>query len=161
MYVMKSYRYIYEIKCLCDEYNGYVYIGQHTTKNMNDVYAGSGVKLNEYYRNYGKTENKTYEKNILRYADTQKQLDAYEIYYIRKYKNKYGSKCLNIDDGGLHHEDNREAHIFIMPDKCITTEELVSKLGLDHSKQKNINTSELFDWFKPYDINFVLNKLNI
>lgn len=48
---------------------------------MNDGYAGSGVKLNEYYRNYGKTENKTYEKNILRYDDTQKQLDAYEIYY--------------------------------------------------------------------------------
>ena len=41
-------RFIYKITCLCGDYKGKYYIGQHTTDDINDGYAGSGAKINEY-----------------------------------------------------------------------------------------------------------------
>lgn len=31
-----KYRFIYKITCLCGDYKGKYYIGQHTTDNLND-----------------------------------------------------------------------------------------------------------------------------
>ena len=48
---MDKYRIIYKITCLKGgkDWKGKFYIGQHTTSNINDGYAGSGTKIREYY----------------------------------------------------------------------------------------------------------------
>ena len=98
-------RFIYKITCLCGDYKGKYYIGQHTTDDINDGYAGSGIKINEYYSKYGKRLNETYKFKILRNgATSQQQLDKWEKKYIDKYLGK--EKCLNMIEGGLHNELN-------------------------------------------------------
>lgn len=98
-------RFIYKITCLCGDYKGKYYIGQHTTDAINDGYAGSGIKINEYYSKYGKRLNETYKFKILRNgATSQQQLDKWEKKYIDKYLGK--EKCLNMIEGGLHNELN-------------------------------------------------------
>lgn len=98
-----KYRFIYKITCLCGDYKGKYYIGQHSTDNINDGYAGSGVKINEYYSKYGKILNITYKFKILRNgAISQQQLDKWEKKYIDKCLGK--EKCLNIAEGGLHND---------------------------------------------------------
>ena len=100
------YRFIYKVKCLCGDWKGKYYIGQHTTNDLNDGYAGSGVKILEYYSIYGKKLNETYTIKILRSgAKNQQQLDSWEINYIKQYLGR--DKCLNIDEGGLHRKINK------------------------------------------------------
>ena len=84
-----KYRFIYKITCLCGDYKGKYYIGQHTTDDLNDGYAGSGAKINEYYAKYGKRLDETYKFKILRNgATSQQQLDKWEKKYIDKYLGK-------------------------------------------------------------------------
>lgn len=96
----ETHRYIYKIICLCGIWKNKYYIGQHTTTNMDDGYAGSGVKISEYYSIYGKREGKTYKKEILSLdkAKNQIQLDKLEKKYIG---TKYITDplCLNMIEG--------------------------------------------------------------
>lgn len=93
-----KYRFIYKITCICGKWKGKFYIGQHTTENLDDGYLGSSVKLPEYWVKYGKELNVTYRYKILKFVDTQQQLDWWEIRYIGMYRNN--PKCLNIHPGG-------------------------------------------------------------
>lgn len=96
------YRYIYKIICLKGKLNNecLFYIGQHTTDNMNDGYAGSGILITQYYQKHGKIEGKTYKKIILKdNIKSQKALDNYERYFIDKNIGK--DTCLNLVEGGL------------------------------------------------------------
>ena len=96
-----KYRFIYKIICLCGEWKGKYYIGQHSTYNMNDGYAGSGTLIREYYRKYGKILNVTYKIKILKdNIKSQTELDRYEILYINQHLGK--KKCLNLIEGGLN-----------------------------------------------------------
>lgn len=45
--------YVYKITCLCDEWNGKFYIGSHYGY-VDDNYTGSGNKIKEYFKLYGK-----------------------------------------------------------------------------------------------------------
>lgn len=91
--------YIYKITCLCGSLKDHYYIGKHTTKNINDGYAGSGIKIREYYNKYGKVEGKTFIKEILEYNDTP-EMNA------EREKKIIGSlwiddpMCLNLMEGG-------------------------------------------------------------
>ena len=114
---IKYYRYIYKIKCLSDnkEWKNKYYIGQHSTNNMDDGYAGSGVKINEYYKKFGKIEGVTYEKIILKdNIKTETDLDKYERQYIEKELGK--KKCLNISEGGgdFRRRRKKEANIYLI-----------------------------------------------
>ena len=114
---IKYYRYIYKIKCLSDnkEWKNKYYIGQHSTNNMDDGYAGSGVKINEYYKKFGKIEGVTYEKIILKdNIKTETDLDKYERQYIEKELGK--KKCLNISEGGgdFKRRRKKEANIYLI-----------------------------------------------
>lgn len=62
--------------------NGKIYIGQDS--NNNPKYLGSGVKSNCALKKFGKENCK---KEILRFCKTQKQLDFFEAYYIKKFKS--------------------------------------------------------------------------
>ena len=111
-----KYRYIYKITCLLGEWKGMYYIGQHTTSNMNDGYAGSGVRISEYYSIYGKRLGYTYKIRILKQnIKSQKDLDKYEKLYINKYLGK--DKCLNMCEGGLHYNNDLDKFHVIETDE--------------------------------------------
>lgn len=85
-------RYIYKTTNLI---NGKTYIGQHKS-NCFDSYLGSGTVIVQAFKKYGK-EN--FSKEILFFAESQKQLDACEIKFIKLYKLK-GKAEYNVSGGG-------------------------------------------------------------
>lgn len=65
--------------------NGKIYVGQHVCEfDEFDGYLGSGVKLRAAIRYYG-PEN--FKRETLRVCDTQLQLDAWEMLYIKKLRS--------------------------------------------------------------------------
>lgn len=84
--------YIYRIT---NNINGKTYIGQHKYKRLNDSYMGSGIRLKNAIKKYGK---KSFSKEIL-YCDIYRQdtADSIEQYAIHKYKPEY-----NLSKGGEH-----------------------------------------------------------
>ena len=96
---MNKIRYIYKITLLCGSLKDHYYIGQHTTTNINDGYAGSGCKVTEYYEKYGKIEGGTYNKEIIKYCNTLDELNEAE-YDIIGDKYDTDPMCLNLAAGG-------------------------------------------------------------
>lgn len=88
------YRYIYKITCTKGRFKGKFYFGQHTTKNLNDGYKGSGSLLMDYYKKYPND----YIKEILGYYNSQTELNAAEYNVIKDYLGK--DNCLNLKGGG-------------------------------------------------------------
>lgn len=91
---MKKYNYIY---LTTNKINGKIYVGQHSTDNLNDGYIGSGTLLKMALKKYGINN---FSKEILAYADTQNKLDYLEKFYIRKYKSRELYNGYNLTDGG-------------------------------------------------------------
>lgn len=89
---MKTYNYIYLIT---NNINEKIYVGKHSTDNLNDGYMGSGVVLKHAYNKYGKEH---FSKKILAYADTEEKLNWFECFYIKKYNAR--TKGYNLTDGG-------------------------------------------------------------
>ena len=82
---MKNYNFVY--KTVFDD--GRYYIGQHKTNNLNDGYFGSSIIVKELVKQ-GQKPN----REILRYCDTQQELNYWEKYYIGdNWKND--DLCLN------------------------------------------------------------------
>lgn len=99
MKMNKKFRFIYKITLLCGSLKDHYYIGQHSTNNINDGYAGSGTKIAQYYKKYGKIEGETYIKQILSYHNTLDELNQAEYEAIG---NKYEEDplCINLAAGG-------------------------------------------------------------
>lgn len=91
---MKTYNYIYLIT---NNLDNKIYVGKHSTNNLNDGYLGSGKHLKRAIRKYGKVH---FSKKILAYADTEKKLNWFERYYIKKYNSTDLSIGYNIAHGG-------------------------------------------------------------
>ena len=89
---MKKYNYIYIIT---NKTNGKIYIGKHSTDNLDDEYMGSGVLLSKAKQKYG-LENFT--KDYLAFCDSEDTLNYLERFYIKKYKAK--EVGYNLTDGG-------------------------------------------------------------
>lgn len=89
---MKTYNYIYLIT---NNLNGKIYVGKHSTDNLNDGYMGSGKLIKLAYNKYG-IEN--FSKKILAFADTEDELNDLEIFYIKDLDAK--TKGYNLTDGG-------------------------------------------------------------
>ena len=82
---MKTYNFVYKT-IFCD---GRYYIGQHKTDNLNDNYFGSSRVVKDLVK-----QGINCNREILRYCDTQKELNYWEKYYIGdNYKND--DLCLN------------------------------------------------------------------
>lgn len=89
---MKTYNYIYLIT---NNLNGKIYVGKHSTDNLNDGYMGSGKLIKLAYNKYG-IENFT--KQILAFSDTEDELNNLEMFYIKDLDAK--TKGYNLTDGG-------------------------------------------------------------
>jgi len=74
--------YIYKTTCLV---NGKIYIGQHKHPfDKSNKYIGSGTLLRKAIKKHGLHN---FVKELLRECKTQKELDAFEMVYIKKYKS--------------------------------------------------------------------------
>ena len=82
-----------EIHGLCFE--GYYYLGQHKTNNLDDGYKGSGTKLKEYYKQYPKD----YTFTILELYSNNTELNIAEQKLIGDLW-KTDPYCLNMIYGG-------------------------------------------------------------
>lgn len=91
---MKQYNYIYLIT---NKINGKIYIGKHSTDNLNDGYMGSGLLLANAKKKYG-IEN--FSKDYLVFCDTKEKLNWFEKFYIKKFKALDRSIGYNISEGG-------------------------------------------------------------
>ena len=89
---MKFY-YIYRIDNLL---NGQYYIGMHSTKNLDDGYFGSGLRLKRSIAKYGK-EN--FRLTILEFCDSAEEMFLKEAQHIGD-KFKTDPQCLNLMEGG-------------------------------------------------------------
>lgn len=116
---MKIYNYIYLIT---NNINGKIYIGKHSTNNLDDDYMGSGILIKKAIQKYG-IENFT--KEYLAFCDTEEKLNWLEKFYIKKYNAR--EVGYNLTDGG----DGRLG--FIMSEE--TKEKLKNPKSEEH-KQK-------------------------
>lgn len=89
---MKIYNYVYKIT---NNINGKIYVGKHSTDNLNDGYMGSGKLIKLAYNKYG-IENFT--KQILQFAETEYDLNDLEMFYIKDLDAR--TKGYNLTDGG-------------------------------------------------------------
>lgn len=135
---MKQY-YIYKIICLCGEWNGKFYIGKHYGK-LDDVYTGSGKLIREYFKEYGKEKDITYEKIIIEIGDEFNICDL-EREYIRE--GMESELCLNLycvssrgNFGTQHSEESRKKM------RKPKSEEAKQKLRKPKSKEHRRKISE-------------------
>ena len=89
---MKKFNYIYLIT---NTLNKKIYIGKHSTNDLDDGYMGSGVLVKKAIKKYG-IENFT--KEYLAFCDNKERLNYLEIYYIKKCKAM--DKGYNLTIGG-------------------------------------------------------------
>ena len=85
--------------------NNKIYIGKHTTADINDKYMGSGTYIKKAYKKYGK---KNFKKEILE-ETTKELLNDRERYWIKYYKfnkSKYGYNRIIGGDGLGFGKDN-------------------------------------------------------
>ena len=91
---MKQFNYIYKITNIT---NGKIYIGKHSTDDLNDGYMGSGKIIKQAIKKYG-IENFT--KEYLVFCDKEDKLNWFEIFYIKKYGSTNSDIGYNISYGG-------------------------------------------------------------
>lgn len=90
-----KYYYTYRVDCTAVGWEGYYYLGQHTTSNLDDGYKGSGKKLKEYYKLYPND----YTFTIIEFYSNKTELDIAEQTLLSDLW-KTDSYCLNCMSGG-------------------------------------------------------------
>lgn len=93
MHQKYKYHYFYKIENLI---NGNYYYGIHSTNNLDDNYMGSGSRLKQAYKIYGK-EN--FKKTILKFFDTRALASVYESEVVNETCVK-DTNCYNLKQGG-------------------------------------------------------------
>lgn len=154
----KKYHYLYRIT---NTINYKIYIGVHSTNNLNDNYMGSGTILKKAQEKYGINN---FTKEILAFFDTTQEMLEAESKIVneefRRDKKTYNIALGgNSGDTGMYNNPQRSkkiseknTHIASMKDKngkCVKvscdvdydTFELVG-ITKKHSVYKNVNTGE-------------------
>lgn len=90
--------------------NGKQYVGDHTTKNLNDNYLGSGIYLINAIKKYGRHN---FIFKILYLFPTRQKAHEAEIMYINKYNTlrPFGyniSPTGGVKNGGTHSEETKK-----------------------------------------------------
>lgn len=96
---MHKFYYTYKITPLKGSLAGHYYYGQHRTNNLNDGYAGSGKKIKDYYKKYGKIEHQTYIKEFIAFYNNEDELNQAEKDLIDDIYDT-DELCLNLCKGG-------------------------------------------------------------
>lgn len=115
-----KYHYIYEIKFL-----SYVYVGKHSTNDLNDEYIGSGNFVQSF-----KNFKHLYEKKILEFCNETNIFEK-EKEYIKKYKDQFGNNCVNITNKNDSEKVNKiieKLYDALHPDNKIDLEDILSNL---------------------------------
>jgi len=74
--------------------NSKIYIGQDSKDNPN--YFGSGIKIRNAIKKYGR---KNFKKEILKVCKSQKELDCFEFFFIKKFDSTNKNIGYNILSG--------------------------------------------------------------
>lgn len=101
-----KYYYTYRVDCTADGWKGYYYLGQHKTNNLDDGYKGSGVKIQEYYKEHPND----YIFTILNFYPDKLSLAKAEQKLINTLY-KTDKFCLNLRGGQLgaeYSEDSKQ-----------------------------------------------------
>lgn len=103
---MKKYNYVYKITNLV---NGKIYIGKHSTDNLDDNYMGSGVVLHQAYQKYGLEH---FKKEVIQFYNGGDELNQGEIFWIARFNstdpNIGYNRTFGGDGGGLLEETKRK-----------------------------------------------------
>lgn len=93
--ITKKYMFVYQTTNLI---NGKIYIGQHSTNNLDDGYKGSGTLISKALKKYGK-ENFNFQ--IIEFSDSREYLDNLEKKIINDLNSLNNAIGYNIHQGGL------------------------------------------------------------
>jgi group I intron endonuclease len=98
--------------------NGMIYIGQRSTKNLNDRYIGSGKKFLVAIKEYGRGN---FYREILEFCKDKKQLDEREILWVAEFNSTNPEIGYNKHKGGTggtfkdhHHKEETKEHMRII-----------------------------------------------
>ncbi len=84
--------------------NNRVYIGKSHKKIFDENYFGSGMLLRQSIKKHGSTDHLIV--SIIEYCDNS-DIDDREIYWIDKYKSKFGDLIYNLSEGGSGGNTNK------------------------------------------------------
>lgn len=169
-----KYYYFYKIT---NNVNNNFYYGVHSTKNLNDRYAGSGCKLRKDIKKYG-IEN--FKKEILKFFNNITEMYDYEKFIVTK-DLVLNKNCYNSCSGGMGGWDftlgrvsvkDKDGNNFMVDkdDPRLLSGEVVSNMvGLVHVKDKDGNkltiTTDEYQKYKnikyfSYGTSKVMAKIN-
>ena len=121
---MFKYHYFYKIT---NTINNHFYYGAHSTNNLNDHYFGSGIKLKEAIKKYGK-EN--FKLEIIKFFKTREELSEYEFNIVNEDLIK-SKECYNICPGGL---GSFNSNLILVYDKLNNCKKFVNKEEFDNNE---------------------------
>lgn len=91
---MKKYYYVYKIT---NTINGKIYVGKHSTDNLDDEYMGSGVVLHQAYQKYGL---ECFKKEVIQFYTNNVELNQGEIFWIARFNSTNPEIGYNLTYGG-------------------------------------------------------------
>jgi hypothetical protein len=133
----KEYHYVYIITNLITNRQ---YVGDHTTKRLNDGYLGSGRKLYCSFKRYGR-ENFT--KEILDFFPTRKEAFNAQRKYIKKYNTVWPNGYNLNDSGGIYVNDGHHSKL---------SKRRISKTAKNYAKtnEGEKRYKEQGEWYKNW-----------
>ena len=137
-----KYHYLYKTTNLI---NGEYYIGVHSTYNIKDGYLGSGTRLWNSIRKYGK-EN--FVKQELEFFETRNEVLDREKEFVNK-KLLSDNLCINLKEGGaggLSSKEHREKF-------SRAGAEAALKSGKNQKRLIELKSDRDSDWFKTFSKN--------
>ena len=91
---MKKYHFVYKTNCIL---TNHYYLGVHSTNNREDGYLGSGIKLLNYVKKYGRSN---FTREIVKTFETREEAFEYEKQILTE-STLTDKMCLNVAVGGI------------------------------------------------------------